>query len=95
MQKLSATVYPIMESWSLVKALHFPVFHRFLSIIGGLQFLLVWLVYLVLWSIPVIITEYTVGRYTRHAPVRSFRALLGPWSLWCGGWIVAVSVLIA
>lgn len=62
---------------------------------GGLQFLLVWLLYLMLWSIPVIITEYTVGRYTRHAPVKSFRALLGPWSLWCGGWMVAVVVLIA
>lgn len=62
---------------------------------GGLQFLLVWLLYLMLWSIPVIITEYTVGRYTRHAPVKSFRVLLGPWSLWCGGWMVAVVVLIA
>lgn len=62
---------------------------------GGLQFLLVWLIYLMLWSIPVIITEYTVGRYTRHAPVKSFRVLLGPWSLWCGGWMVAVVVLIA
>ncbi|XP_068737675.1 uncharacterized sodium-dependent transporter YocR-like isoform X1 [Montipora capricornis] len=62
---------------------------------GGLQFLLVWILFLVLWSIPVILIEYSVGRYTRKAPVKSFRVLLGPWSLWCGGWMVAVVVLIA
>ena len=61
---------------------------------GGLQFLLVWLVFLFLWSIPVILIEYSVGRFTRKAPVKSFRVLLGPWSLWCGGWMVAVVVLI-
>ena len=64
-------------------------------ITGGLQFLLVWILFLVLWSIPVILIEYSVGRFTRKAPVKSFRALLGPWSLWCGGWMVAVVVLIS
>ena len=62
--------------------------------IGGLQFLLVWILFLVFWSIPVILIEYSVGRYTRHGPVKSFRSLVGPWSLWCGGWMVAVVVLI-
>lgn len=62
---------------------------------GGLQFLLVWLLFLGLWSIPVILIEYSVGRYTRKAPVKSFRVLLGPWSLWCGGWMVAVVICIA
>ncbi|CAH3171060.1 unnamed protein product [Porites lobata] len=61
---------------------------------GGLQFLLVWILFLAFWSIPVILIEYSVGRYTRHGPVKSFRSLVGPWSLWCGGWMVAVVVLI-
>lgn len=62
---------------------------------GGLHFLLVWLLFLGLWSIPVILIEYSVGRYTRRAPVKSFRALRGPWSLWCGGWMVIVVSCIA
>ncbi|KAJ7361898.1 hypothetical protein OS493_014544 [Desmophyllum pertusum] len=61
---------------------------------GGLQFLLVWMLFLGLWSIPVILVEYSVGRFTRKAPVSSFRVLLGPWSTWCGGWMVAVVILI-
>lgn len=62
---------------------------------GGLQFLLVWILFLGLWSLPVILIEYSVGRFTRKAPVKSFRLLLGPWSLWCGGWMVAVVIFIA
>lgn len=69
--------------------------NNFVNNSGGLQFLLVWILFLVLWSIPVILIEYSVGRFTRKAPVKSFRVLLGPWSTWCGGWIVAVVVLIA
>lgn len=62
---------------------------------GGLQFLLVWILFLGLWSLPVILIEYSVGRFTRKAPVKSFRLLLGPWSLWCGGWMVTVVIFIA
>ena len=62
---------------------------------GCLQFLLVWILFLGLWSLPVILTEYSVGRFTRKAPVKSFRLLLGPWSLWCGGWMVTVVIFIA
>eukprot|EP00058_Branchiostoma_floridae_P023193 XP_002608683.1 hypothetical protein BRAFLDRAFT_73905 [Branchiostoma floridae] len=44
---------------------------------GCLQFLLVWLVFLFLWSIPLIIIEVAIGRFTRRAPPMAFQDLLG------------------
>ncbi|XP_035659086.1 sodium- and chloride-dependent betaine transporter-like [Branchiostoma floridae] len=44
---------------------------------GCLQFLLVWLVFLFLWSMQIIIMEYAIGRFTRRAPPMAFHNLLG------------------
>ncbi|XP_078585755.1 putative sodium-dependent transporter YocR [Branchiostoma floridae x Branchiostoma japonicum] len=54
---------------------------------GCLQFLLVWLVFLFLWSIQVIIMEYAIGRFTRRAAPMAWHDLLGVKSTWLGGWI--------
>ncbi|XP_048590200.1 sodium-dependent serotonin transporter isoform X2 [Nematostella vectensis] len=62
---------------------------------GCLQYLLVWFIFLFTWCIPIIIIEFAVGRYTRKSTLRSFRILVGPWSLWCGAWLTLVTTLIS
>ncbi|RUS83463.1 hypothetical protein EGW08_008779 [Elysia chlorotica] len=61
---------------------------------GGLAFLLVWILFLLLWSVPMVTIEYATGRYTRRAVVGSFTQLIGPRAAWCGVWICLVSFLI-
>eukprot|EP00118_Oscarella_pearsei_P003316 m.13872 g.13872 ORF g.13872 m.13872 type:complete len:549 (+) comp25278_c0_seq2:3519-5165(+) len=61
---------------------------------GGLVFLVLWAIGLWVWSIPIILIEYAVGRYTRKPVITSFKEMVGPWSQWMGGWIAAVMLLI-
>ncbi|XP_066269609.1 uncharacterized sodium-dependent transporter YocR-like [Branchiostoma lanceolatum] len=60
---------------------------------GCLQFLLVWLVFLFLWSMQLLIMEYAIGRFTRRAAPMAFHDLLGVKSTWLGGWISMVNFL--
>ncbi|XP_070534344.1 uncharacterized sodium-dependent transporter HI_0736-like [Ptychodera flava] len=59
---------------------------------GALQFLLVWIMFLFLWSIPMIVIEYAVGRYAKKTPVQIYRDFIGPRNMWCGGWILVVDL---
>ncbi len=60
----------------------------------GLSFLLVWSACLWFWSIPVILIEYGVGRYTRKTVIESFGTLLGPAFRFLGGFVVIVQFFI-
>lgn len=62
---------------------------------GGLVFLLVWMVFLFLWSSPMLLIEYGTGRYTKKAIIESFRKILGDKAAWCGAWISMVTFLIS
>ncbi|KAL5109113.1 hypothetical protein TcWFU_006661 [Taenia crassiceps] len=62
---------------------------------GSLCFILAWLFFLFAWSVPLIITEYTIGRFTRNSPVIAFQKFLGSKCLWVGGWVTAISFLIS
>lgn len=62
---------------------------------GALSFLLVWFAFLWLWSIPVILIEYGIGRYTHKAVIESWGTLIGPSYRFLGGFPVAVSFCIA
>ncbi|XP_066269613.1 uncharacterized sodium-dependent transporter YocR-like isoform X2 [Branchiostoma lanceolatum] len=62
---------------------------------GCLQFLLVWLVFLFMWSMQIIIMEYAIGRFTRRASPMAFHDLLGVKSTWLGGWITMVNFCTA
>ena len=59
------------------------------------MFLIVWILFLVLWSSPMLLIEYGTGRYTRKAVIGSFRSLLGEGAAWCGAWISMVTFLIS
>ncbi|XP_065827007.1 uncharacterized sodium-dependent transporter HI_0736-like [Oscarella lobularis] len=62
---------------------------------GGLAFLLVWALGLWVWSIPVILIEYAVGRYSRKTVVGAFEHFHGPWYVWMGGWMAIATLGVA
>nr|CAH8828543.1 unnamed protein product [Trichobilharzia regenti] len=57
---------------------------------GALTFYIVWLLILFLWSIPIILVEYSIGRFTRNSVTLAFCKFFGQKSFWLGGWMVSV-----
>ena len=72
----------------------FISFNYILYLSGGLVFLIIWMLFLFLWSSPLLIIEYGTGRYTRKGVLGSFRQFLGDNFIWCGAWICMVSFCI-
>jgi neurotransmitter:Na+ symporter, NSS family len=69
-------------------------FPRIVAQNGGGEFLVPWLVFLVIWSIPLIMVEFGLGRKTRSGPVAAFLGVLGPKWAWMGAWIAFVATAI-
>jgi len=69
-------------------------FPRVVSQNGGGTFLIPWAVFLLLWSIPLIIAEFAIGRYTRTGDIGSFVRLIGEKYAWMGGFIACVASFI-
>ena len=61
---------------------------------GGGAFIFAWMTCLFLWSIPLLIAEFSVGRHTRRAPIGAFASLLGPKSAWMGAFVALTSIMI-
>ena len=61
---------------------------------GGGEFLVAWVVFLVLWSIPLILVEFGMGRKTRLGPVGAFMAMMGPRWAWMGAFVAFVATAI-
>ncbi|KAM3188501.1 hypothetical protein ACTXT7_000055 [Hymenolepis weldensis] len=61
---------------------------------GSLTFLIAWACFLLTWSIPLIITEYSIGRFTRSSPTIAFQRFMGDKFIWIGCWVSAVAFFI-
>lgn len=61
---------------------------------GAGAFLLAWASFLLLWSIPLIIAEYGMGRIARKGVVGSFARIAGPAFAWMGGFVAFVATAI-
>lgn len=61
---------------------------------GAGAFLIAWVLFLALWSIPLIIAEYAIGRAGRKGTVGSFIAVGGPATAWMGGFVGFVAMAI-
>lgn len=72
-----------------------PELYTIYSVAGGLVFILVWVLFLILWSSPMLLIEYGIGRYTRRALIGTSREFLGEKFAWCGAWMVMVSFFIS
>lgn len=57
---------------------------------GGGEFLVAWIVFLFLWSVPLILLEFGLGRKTRSGPVRALVKVAGPGWAWTGAFAVCV-----
>jgi NSS family neurotransmitter:Na+ symporter len=61
---------------------------------GGGEFLVAWVTFLLLWSIPLILVEFGMGRLTRTGPVGAFVKVMGPRWAWMGAFIAFVATAI-
>jgi NSS family neurotransmitter:Na+ symporter len=69
-------------------------FPRIAASNGGGSFLFAWAVFLLLWSVPLILVEFAMGRETRRGPVGAFARLLGKGSAWMGAWVAFTATAI-
>ena len=69
-------------------------FPRIVAKHGGGTFLIPWLIFLFLWSIPIILMEYAMGKGTRQGTVGSFAKLIGAEYAWMGAFVGFVSTAI-
>ena len=69
-------------------------FPRVVAAQGGGAFILAWLVALLVWSLPLLMVEYAVGRKWGGSPLRALVGMLGRRWAWAGGFIVLCCVAI-
>ena len=69
-------------------------FPRIAASNGGGSFLVAWAVFLLAWSVPLIIAEFAMGKGTRRGPVGAFVRTLGPGFAWMGAWVAFVATAI-
>ena len=69
-------------------------FSRVVAQNGGGSFLIPWVIFLLLWSIPLIIAEITIGKSTRFGPVGAISKIAGKRFGWMGAFIVFVATAI-
>lgn len=61
---------------------------------GGAAFLIPWFIFLFVWSIPLLIAEFAIGRGTRRGAVGAFATLTQGRFAWMGGFVAVVTVMI-
>jgi NSS family neurotransmitter:Na+ symporter len=61
---------------------------------GGSAFLIVYLIFVLVFAIPAITAEWSLGRYTRHGPLGAMEHAFGPFGKWIG-YLLVLTVLIA
>jgi NSS family neurotransmitter:Na+ symporter len=69
-------------------------FPRIAASNGGGSFLVAWAVFLLLWSIPLLILEFGMGKGTRKGTVGAFTKTLGPKFGWMGAWVAWTATAI-
>ena len=69
-------------------------FPRMVGANGGGSFLVPWLIFLFLWSVPLIIAEFALGKRSRTGTVGAFRIFAGKRFAWMGLWTAWISTAI-
>ena len=69
-------------------------FPRIAASNGGGSFLVAWVVFLLAWSIPLLILEFGMGKGTRQGTVGAFVQTMGPKFAWMGAWVAWVATAI-
>jgi len=69
-------------------------FPRIAASNGGGSFLVAWVVFLLLWSVPLILVEFAAGKASRRGPIGAFTRLAGRGTAWMGSWVAFVATAI-
>jgi neurotransmitter:Na+ symporter, NSS family len=69
-------------------------FPRIAASEGGGSFLVAWVVFLLLWSIPLILVEFAMGKSTRYGAVGAFSRIMGKRYAWMGAWVAWTAIAI-
>jgi neurotransmitter:Na+ symporter, NSS family len=69
-------------------------FSRVVAQNGGGSFLIPWVIFLLIWSVPLIIAEFAIGKSARLGPVGAISKTAGRQFGWMGAFIVFVSTAI-
>jgi len=69
-------------------------FPRIVAQNGGGSFLIPWVIFLLIWSVPLIIAEFGIGKSARLGPIGSFVKTAGSRYAWMGAFVVFVSTAI-
>jgi NSS family neurotransmitter:Na+ symporter len=69
-------------------------FPRIVSQQGGGAFIIAWLLFLFLWSIPLLTIEISIGKKTRLGVIGSFREIVGKKFAWMGTFVAFVTTAI-
>jgi neurotransmitter:Na+ symporter, NSS family len=62
---------------------------------GAGALILAWIIFLLLWSVPLIITEYLIGRKYRYGVIGSFVKGMGKRFAWMGAFVAFVATAIS
>ncbi len=68
-------------------------FPRLAGQYGG-AFLIPWIIFLFLWSIPLLMVEFSLGRKTRKGVIGTFSEIMGPRFAWMGGFVALCTMAI-
>jgi len=69
-------------------------FPRMVGANGGGSFLVPWLIFLFVWSVPLVIAEFAIGKRARTGTVGAFRIFAGKRYAWMGLWTAWISTAI-
>lgn len=69
-------------------------FPRVAATNGGGSFLVAWACFLLLWSVPLILVEFTMGKHARLGPVGAFSRMVGERFAWMGAWVAWTATAI-
>ncbi len=69
-------------------------FPRVAATEGGGSFLVAWVVFLLIWSVPLMIVEFAFGKRSRLGTIGSFTFMAGKSYTWMGGWAALCAVAI-
>lgn len=69
-------------------------FSRIVAQNGGGSFLIPWVIFLLIWSVPLIIAEFAIGKSARFGPIGAISKTAGKQFGWMGAFIVCVSTAI-
>ncbi len=69
-------------------------FSRIVAQNGGGSFLIPWVVFLLIWSVPLIIAEFAIGKSTRLGPIGAIAKTAGKKYSWMGAFVAFVPTAI-